>query len=230
MDLTILEWILTYLGVATPGFALAAYQYRKRQHRQRFDWAIDNGHGSLQAGKRSPVLDDGRQLLEWEFNRRIARPLVARLTARGVSAWLVVPEDEVGAFLNPRIDRIEARQSSLPKVSMSIHANAAKPNLPGGWTTAKGTEVFYYTGSTKGRALAERAQHFLIKHLGRRDRGVKHNRWMRMLQARCVYSILLEIAFMNNPVEVELLLDDDFCGRTVDALEAFVLDVEQNGL
>ena len=32
---------------------------------------LDNGHGCDTPGKRSPVWPDGRQLLEWEFNRDI---------------------------------------------------------------------------------------------------------------------------------------------------------------
>ena len=38
----------------------------------RFLWCLDNGHGKLTAGKRSPVFDDGEtQFLEYEFNRDI---------------------------------------------------------------------------------------------------------------------------------------------------------------
>ena len=51
---------------------------------------IDNGHGRETAGKRSP---DGR-LLEWAYNREIARRVVAELQQRGFFASLLVPEDE----------------------------------------------------------------------------------------------------------------------------------------
>ena len=43
---------------------------------------IDNGHGRETAGKRSP---DGR-LLEWSYNREIARQVVASLSSLGFDA------------------------------------------------------------------------------------------------------------------------------------------------
>ena len=51
---------------------------------------IDNGHGQETAGKRSP---DGR-LLEWSYNREIARRIVAALQSEHFYASLLVPEDE----------------------------------------------------------------------------------------------------------------------------------------
>ena len=51
---------------------------------------IDNGHGQETAGKRSP---DGR-LLEWSYNREIARRVNAELQQRGYYSSLLVPEDE----------------------------------------------------------------------------------------------------------------------------------------
>ena len=51
---------------------------------------IDNGHGRETAGKRSP---DGR-LLEWAYNREIARRVVTSLLSLGIDAELLVPEDE----------------------------------------------------------------------------------------------------------------------------------------
>ena len=50
---------------------------------------IDNGHGRETPGKRSP---DGR-LLEYVQNRLLARGIVDALTARGLDASLLVPEE-----------------------------------------------------------------------------------------------------------------------------------------
>ena len=51
---------------------------------------IDNGHGLMTAGKRSP---DG-QFREPFYNREIARQVVADLRERGLDAELLVPEDD----------------------------------------------------------------------------------------------------------------------------------------
>ena len=51
---------------------------------------IDNGHGLMTAGKRSP---DG-QFREAFYNREIAKRVVADLVDRGYDAELLVPEDD----------------------------------------------------------------------------------------------------------------------------------------
>ena len=51
---------------------------------------IDNGHGLMTAGKRSP---DG-QFPEPFYNREIARRVVSDLRDRGLDAELLVPEDD----------------------------------------------------------------------------------------------------------------------------------------
>lgn len=84
---------------------------------------IDNGHGRETAGKRSP---DGR-LLEWAYNREIARRVVAALSSLGLDAELLVPEDE-DISLKERCRRVNRICSQLGKTNVclvSIHVNAA---------------------------------------------------------------------------------------------------------
>jgi N-acetylmuramoyl-L-alanine amidase len=200
------------------------------RHTPRYDWAFDAGHGRLQPGKRSPKRADGTRFEEWRFNRIIVRGLLGRLRARGVSCWEVVPEDDVGSFLPERVGRINARRSKLPRVGVSIHANAGPPTLEGDWSTARGTETYHFPGSRQGRALAEICQRHLVERLGRRDRGVRTADWMYVLRNTHIPMILPEIAFFNNPYEVTLLDDPAFQERTIDALEAFVMEVERHGL
>jgi len=64
------------------------------EYRARYMWCIDNGHGALTAGKRSPVLPDGRQLFEYEFNRDISARIFAELDRIGVAYFNVLPEVE----------------------------------------------------------------------------------------------------------------------------------------
>ena len=44
---------------------------------------IDNGHGVNTAGKRSPKLEDGRQLLEYQYAREIAGRVFKELEQKG---------------------------------------------------------------------------------------------------------------------------------------------------
>ena len=86
---------------------------------------IDNGHGAETRGKRSP---DGR-LLEYLENRIIARGIVDALTARGLDATLLVPE-ETDISLPERCRRVNEWCRQLGKdnvLLISIHCNAAGP-------------------------------------------------------------------------------------------------------
>ena len=84
---------------------------------------IDNGHGRETAGKRSP---DGR-LLEWVYNREIARRVVTALQSQNLYASLLVPEDE-DISLAERCRRVNRVCSELGRRNVclvSIHVNAA---------------------------------------------------------------------------------------------------------
>ena len=80
---------------------------------------IDNGHGAETRGKRSP---DGR-LLEYRENRIIARGIVDALTARGLDASLLVPE-ETDISLPERCRRVNEWCRQLGRrnvILISIH-------------------------------------------------------------------------------------------------------------
>ncbi|HFA48178.1 MAG TPA: hypothetical protein ENJ95_04080, partial [Bacteroidetes bacterium] len=64
-------------------------------HKPRYLWCLDNGHGKLQAGKRSPVWqEDGKnvQFFEYEFNRDIVKRIIKELKKKGVKYFDVVPD------------------------------------------------------------------------------------------------------------------------------------------
>ena len=64
----------------------------------RFLWCLDNGHGKLTPGKRSPKLKDGNRFYEYEFNRDIVRRIIEQLEEHGLSYYNVVPEVDVDNF------------------------------------------------------------------------------------------------------------------------------------
>ena len=84
---------------------------------------IDNGHGLMTAGKRSP---DG-QFREAFYNREIVKRVVADLVDRGYDAELLLPEDD-DVSLEERVRRVSAARFLLGKANVilvSIHVNAA---------------------------------------------------------------------------------------------------------
>ena len=93
---------------------------------------IDNGHGLMTAGKRSP---DG-QFREPFYNREIARRVVSDLRDRGLDAELLVPEDD-DISLAERVRRVNTACFPLGKqnvILVSIHVNAAGNGTKGLWS------------------------------------------------------------------------------------------------
>ena len=128
---------------------------------------IDNGHGLMTAGKRSP---DGL-FREAFYNREIARKVVADLLDRNLDAELLVPEDD-DIPLAERVRRINAHCLALGKknvILVSIHVNAAGNGTK--WLNATGWSVFTCSGQTESDRLAECLCEAAIKNFpGRRIR------------------------------------------------------------
>ena len=93
---------------------------------------LDAGHGCDTAGKRSPIWADGRQLLEWELNRDLARRTQALLSNTDADVRLLVPEDE-DIPLRVRLQRATSQCNEhrarggifAQRLLVSIHANAS---------------------------------------------------------------------------------------------------------
>lgn len=109
---------------------------------------IDNGHGNDTKGKQSPVWSDGSQLLEWEFNRKVARRVCSLLDSKGITYDLLVPEN-TDIPLSQRVQRANHIANVNGKKNcllVSIHANA------GGGT---GWEIHTSKGTTQSDKYAE---------------------------------------------------------------------------
>lgn len=107
---------------------------------------LDNGHGVDTAGKRSPIWADGKQLMEYEFNRDITQRIAYRCKMNGIPFTLLVPEAH-DISLTERVSRANDIYMKHPRaVVVSIHANA------GGGT---GYEVWTSKGKTRSDAYAD---------------------------------------------------------------------------
>ena len=128
---------------------------------------VDNGHGLMTAGKRSP---DGL-FREAFYNREIARKVVTDLLDRNLDAELLVPEDD-DIPLAERVRRINEACLRLGKKNVlvvSIHVNAAGNGTK--WLNATGWSVFTCSGQTESDRLAECLCESAIKNFpGRRIR------------------------------------------------------------
>jgi N-acetylmuramoyl-L-alanine amidase len=116
---------------------------------------IDNGHGKETPGKRSPLLPDGRRLLEWEFTRAVAKRCVELAPQYGLNVVILVPEDSDIALSEraARANRYMKAHRNERCVLLSIHGNAAGNG--NSWMTARGWEAWTTVGKTNSDKLAE---------------------------------------------------------------------------
>lgn len=202
----------------------------------RYYWILDNGHGKLQSGKRSPKFEDGSQFEEWEFTRDIVARMIPKLEEANVQYLNLVPEVEIGSFLAGRVDRANAATHplGLSKIYVSIHANAFGDGSA--WSqssSAKGLETWHFPGSDSGMKLSSVFQKNLVDALGWNDRGLRsHQKDSRkifyVLQNTSMPAVLTENGFYTNKEETELLRRDDIRQTIADAHVAAILEVEQN--
>ncbi len=170
---------------------------------------IDNGHGLMTAGKRSP---DGL-FREAFYNREIARKVVADLKDRNLDAELLVPEDD-DVSLSERVRRVNAHCLLHGKhnvILVSIHVNAAGNGTK--WLNATGWSVYTCKGQTDSDRLAECLCESAIKNFpGRRirtDFSDGDSDWEEQFyilrKSMCV-AVLTENFFMDNLQDRDYLL------------------------
>ncbi len=199
------------------------------KHKARYMWCLDNGHGKLTAGKRSPKFEDGKQFLEYEFNRDIVKRIIEQLEKKGVKYFNVVPEVNTDNFLEGRVGRANKLKSSLPKIFLSIHANAFGRS---GWEPPSGIETWFYHNSRSGRALARIFQKHLISKTGWKNRKLKSypgKKQFYVLRNTKMPAVLTENGFYTNKEEARLLLKSSVRQKIADAHVLAIMEIEKNG-
>lgn len=205
-------------------------------HTPRYLWCLDNGHGKLTAGKRSPIFDDGTtQFLEYEFNRDVVLRIIAQLKEKGVQFFDVVPDvEERDNFLEGRVARANAKKADIPKIFLSVHSNAAPAPSSRDWASdsISGIETWYFHNSKRGQKLASIFQRHLLEKTGWKNRHIKSrpNSQFYVLRKTSMTAVLTENGFYNNKAQALELMKDDVRQAIADAHVASILEVEENGL
>lgn len=206
----------------------------KTERESRFLWCLDNGHGIYTQGKRSPILEDGRQLLEYSFNRDIVNRIAEQLDKIGINYFIVVPEIEVGNALEMRVKRANNEPSELPKIFVSVHANAAPTKNINDWCdeNIKGIETWFYHQSQTGRKIANIFQRHLIEQTGFKDRKLKSRpeEQFYALRKTGMPAILTENGFYNNLGECKELLNEEVRDKIAWAHVLAILEIEEKGI
>lgn len=173
--------------------------------------AIDAGHGSNTAGKRTP---DGYR--EHWINVKCANYFNAAMKRCGLETLKVGWNDTDSTDDSdiPLSTRQKQIKNAKCDISVSWHANAHGDGRQ--YTSGQGIETLIHNlpskaGDSKG--LADKVQSYLIQGTKQINRGVKTQ---SLAMCNCPAmgtkaSILIEIGFMTNLYEQELLKSDAFC-------------------
>lgn len=151
--------------------------------------AFNAGHGKSTPGKRSP---DGT-VREWAINDKVVDELLKLAKDyQGVETLRI--DDPTGARDVPLDERVKKADSWKADLYVSIHQNAAGS----GWGTARGTEVFTYSASSKeATAVAKSVLSQITSQLNTKNRGVKHMAFYELTYTN-MPAILVECEFMTN--------------------------------
>lgn len=186
--------------------------------------AIDAGHGSNTAGKRTP---DGYR--EHWINVKCANYCADALKRCGFEVEKVAFNDE-----NAKDDSdvsLSKRQAQIKKAgcaaSVSFHANASGDGKT--YNTGRGVETLVATKDNQigdSLALAKKVQTRLIEGTEQKNRGVKRQ---DLAMCNCPAlgvkaAILVEIGFMTNKEEADLMKTDVFCKEQAEEVAHGICD------
>lgn len=145
---------------------------------------LSAGHGGSDPG----AVANG--LKEKDINLQIMLACHAELVRHGLTVVCSRVKDEN----DPVAQEVAEANASGADVAVSFHTNAG-----GG----DGSESFYYSGSSKGKKLAELCEKH-TKALGQNSRGVKTNNLM-FTRATKMTAVLCECAFIDTKKDIEIV-------------------------
>lgn len=182
---------------------------------------IDAGHGGIDPGAVSST-----GVLEKDITLEIARELEDLLKRAAVYVVMVRQGDhdladssETNLLNRKRQDlgqRVFVAEEAEANLFISIHANYFPSSI---WS---GAQTFYYEGSSEGLHLARSIQTELVRHLGPNNRLAKAGNY-RVLRETSMPAALVEVGFLSNPREAELLNQASYQQKVANAIFAGIL-------
>lgn len=176
---------------------------------------VDAGHGGDDPGKIG--INDA---LEKDINLQIALKLQKLLEQNNIKVVMTRDTDQ-GLYsdgaTNKKAEDMQTRckiiEDSDALFTVSIHQNSyTSPEI-------QGAQVFYYGQSEAGKKLAETLQSALIKQVDPDNhREAKANESYYLLKKTPTPTVIVECGFLSNPAEAELLLQEEYQDKLVNAI------------
>lgn len=176
---------------------------------------IDPGHGGPDPGctrgdltEKDLTLDIALRLAD-RFRQAALQPVLTR-TGDGD-----LGDPGSGSLLERKRDDLQRRAELAVEhradVLLSIHANSFPSPL---WS---GAQVFHYPGSQAGAELARAVQDALVAELGPNFRREKAGDFFLLARAK-VPAVVIEVGFLSNPREAQLLSEAAYRDRVATAI------------
>lgn len=164
---------------------------------------VDAGHGGRDSGAVGPT---GVQ--EKDMTLLYAKSVAYYLRKAGHDLIMTrdTDRDFAGATYSEGEDlagRVKIANDANANVFVSIHMNSS------GDPSAKGTETYSYPSSQRGAQLAQLVQRQVVFFADTLDRGAKTANFY-VLRNTKMTAILVEVAFISNPKDEQLLTDHAF--------------------
>lgn len=161
---------------------------------------IDPGHGGKDPGAVGSVLKEKGVTLQVSFLlKKALEPDFAVVMTRS---------DDIYVSLGERCRFANREKADL---FVSLHCNSANVH------TANGIETFHHPTSRRGIGLAKLIQAELVSATGLKDRGAKYATF-QVLRDTAMPAVLIELGFINNPVEEKLLGSFDYQSMCASAI------------
>ncbi|GEM_PF-473292 len=180
------------------------------EERPEFDniLVIDPGHGGFDPGAIGPS-----GLTEAEVALDISLKAADLLEEEGFDIILTREEDRFISLY----DRAEIANQAKAELFISVHSNAASREAVGG------LETYYAPGrESDSYLLAQVMQDSMVDKLELTNRGVKSDTFTVIREPE-MPAVLLEIGFLSNPEEEELLGSDSFRGKAAESIAEGVM-------
>lgn len=169
---------------------------------------IDPGHGGRDSGAR------GSKSLEKDINLSVALKVAAYLSPVEVILTRSEDKDLCPDVFNEGTDlraRAKVANDAKADIYLSIHCNSS------GDKSSHGTETYSFPGSVKGAQLAKAVHAKVVGSLGLTDRGLKTANFA-VLRETAMPAALVELGFINNPIEETVLLNPQTQDRVAKAI------------
>ena len=172
---------------------------------------VDAGHGGTEKGAIGCLGDK-----EKDINLLISNELKDILSLMGAN---VITTRECDANVSLE-DRVKIAQENCANIFISVHLNSI-PDIKMNIHKNKGTSVYYYNENSK--ILAKSVLNSVISSLKTRNDGVRSASFA-VLRPTDYVGILVEVAYMTNPIDSVLYRQETFARQTAKAIADGILN------